>query len=584
MPRFSPLCCTRSASEAVDFEQRRIVNALSCGREEHEEYQSMLRSQDRGDYLQYEYTGDSADLFRPQHEERQPRSRTGLLAGVCAAILMSVAASSYILTRAPLTETETPATEPSERRAQVLILRSTTHGPEVDVGTTSAPQLRAPVYVCDDLTDLSDRKTQYCCGRYGKLCDVGLAAAAAQAQASATEVWPPSPSESVAAPPAPAPAPASGDVASEGDLDWVQPAYPAASGAASEESFVDVVDSAVVVDDAMSPAAASGSSGAEWASAGNPGSCAQFGCTEHFLQDQNCQCNEKCEEFQNCCPDRYDVCVLLATAELEAMAKGVPAKEAMQQSSQQIAESPSSQAGSEQTLEFSANPVVLSEPFDCRLGLDNWEETWPLKKVEYCCKKMPELGCEFTTTETTTVTTTSAQEVPKKEAEPKIATSVATTEETVKLGLVVPPPPGVEVNCSEGVLDWERGWSDMKKAWCCQREGTGCKPSTPSTSGTSSAATTEEKEAETSSEAASTSAAAAPSSTKGSEQDVTTTTAAASSSTSSSSSTMNPETEWLHPPKVEVKPIVVSEDAGEEHPKAHRGEFLGVSGGDAVVP
>lgn len=39
-----------------------------------------------------------------------------------------------------------------------------------------------------------------------------------------------------------------------------------------------------------------------------------------------------------------------------------------------------------------------------------------------------------------------------------------------------PPSVPIKVECSAGFAHWQRGWSAMKKAYCCRREGKGCPP------------------------------------------------------------------------------------------------------------
>merc|ERR1712176_1315327 len=52
-------------------------------------------------------------------------------------------------------------------------------------------------------------------------------------------------------------------------------------------------------------------------------------------------------------------------------------------------------------------------------------------------------------------------------------------QETVVLpsrrqGLRTPPPAPVPYDCNAGFANWQAGWSEPKKAWCCQHQGKGC--------------------------------------------------------------------------------------------------------------
>merc|ERR1711972_1000951 len=37
-----------------------------------------------------------------------------------------------------------------------------------------------------------------------------------------------------------------------------------------------------------------------------------------------------------------------------------------------------------------------------------------------------------------------------------------------------PPPPSLPYDCAAGFANWQAGWSEPKKVWCCHHQGKGC--------------------------------------------------------------------------------------------------------------
>merc|ERR1711972_1117692 len=41
-------------------------------------------------------------------------------------------------------------------------------------------------------------------------------------------------------------------------------------------------------------------------------------------------------------------------------------------------------------------------------------------------------------------------------------------------GCAPPPPAPAPYDCNAGFANWQAGWSEPKKSWCCQHQGKGC--------------------------------------------------------------------------------------------------------------
>jgi len=76
-------------------------------------------------------------------------------------------------------------------------------------------------------------------------------------------------------------------------------------------------------------------------------------------------------------------------------------------------------------------PLASSEPVDC-----GNEDSLDSAKRAFCCSKSP-----------------------------KLCASLAPASSS---------PSPAQIDCSEGLSNWRRGWSEAKKSWCCAREHKGC--------------------------------------------------------------------------------------------------------------
>jgi len=79
---------------------------------------------------------------------------------------------------------------------------------------------------------------------------------------------------------------------------------------------------------------------------------------------------------------------------------------------------------------------------------------WTPPQIDYCCKAK-QVGCELSTPPSPPSSQVSAQ--------PTLVKSVAGPQEPVS-----------SFNCQEGLADWELGWSEAKKDWCCAHQSVAC--------------------------------------------------------------------------------------------------------------
>jgi cell division protein FtsB len=91
--------------------------------------------------------------------------------------------------------------------------------------------------------------------------------------------------------------------------------------------------------------------------------------------------------------------------------------------------------------------------FDCDAGFANWKAGWSPAKKEYCCAKVQK-GCP--------------------EDEKKQDAKEALDAEEKKNGTFNSTGAAKPFDCDAGLSNWEKGWSDAKKEWCCQAESKGC--------------------------------------------------------------------------------------------------------------
>merc|ERR1712176_1471976 len=94
----------------------------------------------------------------------------------------------------------------------------------------------------------------------------------------------------------------------------------------------------------------------------------------------------------------------------------------------------------------------LTEDYDCEAGDWNWQNGWSEEKKTWCCQNQ-QRGCP-------------GDPVPLPPA------SDPTTSPTSQ--------PGVDLyDCEAGFANWENGWSEDKKNWCCQNKQTKTCPGDP---------------------------------------------------------------------------------------------------------
>jgi len=91
--------------------------------------------------------------------------------------------------------------------------------------------------------------------------------------------------------------------------------------------------------------------------------------------------------------------------------------------------------------------------FDCEASFSDWRTSWTLRKRAWCCRHYGR-GCSPTAAPSTQVT-----------FGPPTTTPGPTTTTTLYF------------DCVMGFAQWEVGWSEQKKRWCCEAEKRGC-PST----------------------------------------------------------------------------------------------------------
>jgi hypothetical protein len=108
----------------------------------------------------------------------------------------------------------------------------------------------------------------------------------------------------------------------------------------------------------------------------------------------------------------------------------------------------------------------LSFKFNCGSGLATLDRDWSPSKKAWCCKHQS-LGCPES----------KAGPPPSEEARPATAGLKAAATE---VRLVAPPELSVRptesprFDCDAGLANFEWGWSDPKKEWCCHHKGKGC--------------------------------------------------------------------------------------------------------------
>jgi len=94
--------------------------------------------------------------------------------------------------------------------------------------------------------------------------------------------------------------------------------------------------------------------------------------------------------------------------------------------------------------------------FHCDVGIAHWKSGWSKEKKCWCCS-MKNVGCE-----------------PENVGcVPEVPVVLPTAQDTVATE-VKARPTSPKFRCHAGLLNYELGWSDQKKIWCCRAHGLGC--------------------------------------------------------------------------------------------------------------
>eukprot|EP00929_Paragymnodinium_shiwhaense_P057991 TRINITY_DN29049_c0_g1_i1.p1 TRINITY_DN29049_c0_g1~~TRINITY_DN29049_c0_g1_i1.p1 ORF type:complete len:2199 (+),score=684.27 TRINITY_DN29049_c0_g1_i1:2-6598(+) len=98
------------------------------------------------------------------------------------------------------------------------------------------------------------------------------------------------------------------------------------------------------------------------------------------------------------------------------------------------------------------------KPFNCDIGLDNWEQEWSKTKQDYCCAHAGVM-CQ-----------------PEAVLDPPTTTSPppSTSDEDATKPKKIVKQEDKKFDCNAGIENWKKGYSDEKKYWCCYNEGIAC--------------------------------------------------------------------------------------------------------------
>lgn len=151
--------------------------------------------------------------------------------------------------------------------------------------------------------------------------------------------------------------------------------------------------------------------------------------------------------------------------------------------------------------------------FDCDAGFMQWETEWSKDRQHFCCATVGR-GCPPATPAPTPPATPPptpppTQPSPSRPVDPfNCAVDLVTSWKADKkawccrihhLGCPPRPQPIVPIvpilppvvpdpyNCADGFANWQAGWSQPKKDWCCRVHGKGCANSGCETAATTSA-------------------------------------------------------------------------------------------------
>jgi len=102
----------------------------------------------------------------------------------------------------------------------------------------------------------------------------------------------------------------------------------------------------------------------------------------------------------------------------------------------------------------------LSPAYDCSIGLDKWRNSWSKDKKAWCCEKSDQFCVDD-------ADDSEEKQEGKNSSDVQEAHNGQEAETAAK-------PKEATFDCAEGLSRWEKGWSDEKKAWCCEHKKVHC--------------------------------------------------------------------------------------------------------------
>lgn len=151
-------------------------------------------------------------------------------------------------------------------------------------------------------------------------------------------------------------------------------------------------------------------------------------------------------------------------------------------------------------------------PYDCQASAEDWDVGWSERKKAWCCQNEPPLGCPVTTTDAyqcsgptqswsfgrrywccwhrntgcnkdtgrhfddpqTGPAGAGAYPKPAVAPSPALPPSPAAPAVVPAAKPAAGNPASLPYDCEAGYSNWQQGWSDKKKDWCCENAGVGC--------------------------------------------------------------------------------------------------------------
>jgi len=114
--------------------------------------------------------------------------------------------------------------------------------------------------------------------------------------------------------------------------------------------------------------------------------------------------------------------------------------------------------------------VLLAAPqplFNCSEDTHKLDTLWSDDKKQWCCARVS-VGCDHPGAALHSVADSA------EGANAASVTQVAVAAGPVNATSNSSEPSGGAFDCAEGASNWEAGWSDEKKQWCCKRVSVGC--------------------------------------------------------------------------------------------------------------